>query len=291
MKPLDSSAAVKLKLEQTLAQWQHWRCEPPLQAAPHLDRPLSGGLSNHNFLVSSASRHYVVRIDGVNPARHGINRNVEYLAQQSAGNVVLAPMPRYFNPELGAMVCDYFTADAKQVPTPADLAQLCLGIHHLPARHLKLDLGNRIKQYENQLGRTAKPLPPEAIRRAIAKRLNRSEISNTPASLCHNDLLPANLIVSKGKLFALDWEYVAMGSPWFDLAVACEGQQYDKGQIERFLFYYLQRKPDQKETGQLHLFVTIYRYIELLWHLEQATPELATAVLESRLPRVEDKLA
>ena len=82
-----------------------------------------------------------------------------------------------------------------------------------------------------------------------------------------------------------------MGSPWFDLAVACEGQQYDKGQIERFLFYYLQRKPDQKETGQLHLFATIYRYIELLWHLEQATPELAPAVLESRLPRVEDKLA
>jgi len=290
VKPLDSSAPVQLKLEQTLAQWLHWRCEPPLQAAPHLDRPLSGGLSNHNFLVSSASRHYVVRIDGVNPARHGINRNVEYLAQQSAGNVALAPTPCYYNPELGAMVCAYFTADAQQEPTPADLAQLCLGIHRLPARHHKLDLGNRIKHYENQLGRTAKPLPPEAIRSAIAKRLNRSEISNTPASLCHNDLLPANLIVSKGKLFALDWEYVAMGSPWFDLAVACEGQQYDKGQIERFLFYYLQRKPDRKETGQLHLFATIYRYIELLWHLEQATPELAPAILESRLPRIEDKL-
>ncbi len=291
MKPNASPATLQLKLEQTLAQWQYWRCDPPLQGAPHLNRPMTGGLSNHNFLVSAADQHFVVRIDGVSPGRHGLNRQVEYLAQQSAGEAALAPAPCYFNPELSTMVCEYLSPDAEQTLTPAELAELCRRIHQLPARHHKLDLGSRIKRYENQLGRSQKPLPPEAVRLAIESLLTHSGTAQSLSALCHNDLLPANLLISQGKLFALDWEYVAMGSPWFDLAIACEGQQYTTGEIEQFLFHYLQRSPTKPDIDQLHRYATLYRYLELLWHLEQASPERAPAELESLLTRVEDKLA
>ena len=36
--------------------------------------------------------------------------------------------------------------------------------------------------------------------------------------LCHNDLLPANMIMSAGRLWLVDWEYAGMGHPLFDLA-------------------------------------------------------------------------
>ncbi|MEP4147345.1 MAG: phosphotransferase [Halioglobus sp.] len=290
VKPSGSPAPSALKLEQTLAQWRHWRCEPPLPGAPHLDHTLEGGLSNHNFLVNTGSQRFVVRIDGVNPGRHGMSRQVEYLAQQSAAKAALAPMPRYFNPELGAMVCDYICPDSQQDFTAADLALLCRKIHALPARRHKLCLGNRFQRYEHLLERTGKPLPPEALRLTIAELLDRVEVKEFNPALCHNDLLPANLIVSKGQLFALDWEYVAMGNPWFDLAVACEGQQYDQGQSENFLYHYLQRRPASSDIRQLQLFSALYRYLELLWHLEQAAPEQCPAVLAAFLPGIEEQL-
>ena len=51
------------------------------------------------------------------------------------------------------------------------------------------------------------------------------EISRHPGEsvLCHNDLLRANRIYSGGKLWAIDWEYCAMASPWYDIAVIVNG--------------------------------------------------------------------
>ncbi|MEP5566874.1 MAG: choline/ethanolamine kinase family protein [Halioglobus sp.] len=290
MKPSGSPAPTQLKLEQTLAQWRHWRCDPPLHGAPHLDHSLDGGLSNHNFLVSTGSQRFVVRIDGVNPGRHGMSRQVEFLAQQSAAAETLAPVPRYFNPELGALVCDYINPDDQQAFTPADFALLCRKIHALPSRRHKLSLDNRIQRYVHLLERSGKPLPPQELRQSIAQQLGSVEAQSFQEVLCHNDLLPANLIVSQGRLFALDWEYVAMGNPWFDLAIGCEGQQYDQDQVEEFLYHYLKRTPERQDTHQLQLFSGLYRYLELLWHLEQSTAEQCSTVMASFLNRLEKQL-
>ena len=102
---------VRLKLAQALGQWRHWRCDPPLQSMPEVVRVLGSGLSNHNVLVRCEAS-YVVRIDGINPAHHGLNRQTEWRAIESAAAAGLAPRPRYFNPELGCLVCDYLPPDA-----------------------------------------------------------------------------------------------------------------------------------------------------------------------------------
>ena len=65
---------VQLKLEQALAQWRQWRCDPPLPVAPHIEARLAAGISNFSTLVRSESRQFVVRIDGVNPTINGLNR-------------------------------------------------------------------------------------------------------------------------------------------------------------------------------------------------------------------------
>ena len=290
MKPPGSPAPTQLKLEQTLAQWRHWRCDPPLQGSPHLDQVLDGGLSNHNYLVSAGSQRFVVRIDGVNPGRHGMSRQVEFLAQQSAATNTLAPMPRYFNPELGALVCDFIPPDDQQRFTPAEFALLCRQIHALPSRRHKLNLASRIQRYEHLLVRSGKPLPPAELRQSIKQHLDKVEAKTFKETLCHHDLLPANLIVSQNKLFALDWEYVAMGNPWFDLAVGCEGQQYDQDQVEEFLYHYLERIPEPEDSHQLRQFSGLYRYLELLWHLEQSTEEQGSTVMASFLAGVEEQL-
>ena len=40
--------------------------------------------------------------------------------------------------------------------------------------------------------------------------------------LCHNDLTPDNLMIRGDSLVAIDWEYAAMGSRYFDVAIACD---------------------------------------------------------------------
>jgi len=90
-----------------------------------------------------------------------------------------------------------------------------------------------------------------------------------PMVLCHNDLLQANRIYSGGRLWAIDWEYCAMGSPWYDLAVVAGGDALNEFQTRDLLQAYLGRDADAQEWHLLRSYTSIYCYIELLWYLSQ----------------------
>ena len=42
---------IQLKLEQTLAQWTHWQCEPALTHIPAVVAVLTPGISNHGTVA------------------------------------------------------------------------------------------------------------------------------------------------------------------------------------------------------------------------------------------------
>ncbi len=98
--------------------------------------------------------------------------------------------------------------------------------------------------------------------------------------LCHNDLLRANRIYSAGRLWALDWEYCAMASPWYDIAVVINGDSLSAPDADALLNAYLGRAPHAEERDTLHQYGCIYRYLELLWYLALDKP-----VLEPRRDR------
>ena len=275
-------------LEQVLAQWRQWRCNPPLPGAPHLLHKLDGGLSNHNYLVSASSQQWVVRIDGVNPLHHGLNRQLEFRTLQEAAQAGVAPTPCYFNPELGALVYRYLAADDEQSMSVEELAGLCRAIHTLPPRHQRLDLEARARRYLGLIERAGKQLPDAGITETLIGLFRRYH--NAPLVLCHNDLLPANLLRSGDRLRALDWEYAAMGNPWFDLAVAGDGQNYDNRDYANFLGAYLGHPPGAQDWLQLGHHRAIYRYIELLWHLVESSPEHNSEILDSATPQLHELL-
>jgi thiamine kinase-like enzyme len=281
---------VRLKLEQTLAQWQHWRCDPPLAAAPEVERILAPGMSNFSVLVS-AGRGFVVRIDGTSPSTNGLNRQSEWRCLEAAHAAGLAPQPRYFNPELGSLVCDYLPPDAAQPLDLADIARLLRAIHRLPARHSRLDIGERLLRYERHLQQrdstgTGDPLLAALLghRPAVLDHLAQiGATENTALVLCHNDLLRANRIYSGGRLWAVDWEYSAMGSPWYDLAVVVAGDDLDEGQARTLLEAYLGRSAAEVERRALQRQGCVYRYLELLWYLAQPEAPLPRPALEEKL--------
>ena len=274
---------IQLKLEQTLSQWPHWHCSPELIRAPNVVRILTPGISNFSVLVESG-QHFVVRIDGLDPASNGLNRQTEWRTLEAAHRAGLAPHPRYFNPELGSLVCDYLTPEAAYNPDIADVGQLLRAIHQLPTRHHRLNLMERILQYEKRLQRKGRQLNIGLRKSGDGVSEILSEISRKPSNavLCHNDLLQANRIYSAGRLWALDWEYCAMGSPWFDLAVVVNGDLLSTAETETLMNAYLGRAPDAWERSLLYQFSCIYRYLELLWYLALEKPILNAGAIEEK---------
>jgi thiamine kinase len=274
---------IQLKLEQTLSQWPHWHCTPELTRVPNVVRILTPGISNFSVLVESG-QHFVVRLDGLDPASNGLNRQTEWRALEAAHRAGLAPHPCYFNPELGSLVCDYLAPEAAYNVDITGVGQLLRAIHQLPARHHRLNLVERILAYEKRLQRNGRPLNAGLQKSGEKVSEILSEINQTPSSsvLCHNDLLQANRIYSAGRLWAIDWEYCAMGSPWYDLAVVVNGDLLSKVETEALITAYLGRAPDAQERSLLDQYSCIYRYVELLWYLALEKPALNAAAIEEK---------
>ena len=252
---------------------------------------LAPGVSNFSVLVQSGQR-FVVRIDGINPAVNGLNRQSEWRALQAAHRASLAPQPRYFNPALGSLVCDYLPPDEEQVLCIPELAALLRDIHQLPARHSRLDLAERILRYEKQLEHRGQALtaPMARCRGPVLRMLDDINRRPQPAVLCHNDLLQANRIYSGGRLWAIDWEYCAMGSPWYDLAVVVNGDSLSTAHADELLGAYLGRAASSAERQELRQHSCVYRYLELLWYLavQRIAPE--PALLEQKIAALENIL-
>lgn len=279
---------IRLKLEQTLAQWRHWDCEPALPHIPAVEAVLTEGRSNYSVLVA-ANQQFVVRLDGINPAANSLNRQSEWRALQTAHSAGIAPRPRYFNPDLGVLVCDYLPPDTEQAVDTTAVGSLLRAIHKLPARHQRLDLAERILSYEKRLSHRKHPFLSGLLRRglAVTQVLERAQQSNTALVLCHNDLLQANRIYSANKLWAIDWEYCAMGSPWYDLAVIIAGDALDERATAELLHAYLGRSPSTAEQVLVRQYGCTYRYLELLWYLALDETPLAATDLQARLDQLD----
>jgi thiamine kinase len=283
---------IQLKLEHTLAQWTQWRCTPVLSRAPEIVEILTPGISNFSVLVESGQQ-FVVRIDGLNPATNGLNRQTEWRTLETAHRAGLAPCPRYFNPELGSLVCDFLATDETRAPDVAEVGRLLRAIHRLPARHHRLDLAERILRYEKQLKHQERALGDElqdcsSKASALLHELGRHHAATV---LCHNDLLRTNRIFHAGKLWALDWEYCGMGSPWYDIAVVIQGDALGMADTENLLKAYLGRAPDAGERATLYRYGCIYRYLELLWYLARDEPVLTETAIEEKSLALANMLA
>jgi thiamine kinase-like enzyme len=204
----------------------------------------------------------------------------------------LTPRPCYFNPDLSSLVCDYLTPDHAQELDIADVARLLHRIHRLPPRHHRLNLADRILRYEQQLEHMGRS-PGDALRECGTKVARMLEaINQQPGEtvLCHNDLLRANRVYSAGKLWAIDWEYCAMASPWYDIAVIVNGDALSPGKTEALLYAYLGRAPNDWERGILYRYSCIYRYLELLWYLALEKPILDALTIAEKLTALQSLL-
>lgn len=188
-------------------------------------RPLTGGITNVNALVTDAGRQCVVRL-GEDIAEHGIMRWNELSIARAAAAAGVSPGVVHHEP--GALVFDFVPSDAlteddlRDEATLRDAVALVARVHRdvtplLRGPVLTFWVFHILRDYAAFLRERGSPHLPKLDMLAIKAGILERAIGKVDLVLGHNDLLPANILRGEDRLWLVDWEYGGFNSPLFDL--------------------------------------------------------------------------
>lgn len=207
---------------------------------------LGGGLTNLNYRVDVGGGSFVVRICGHDTELLGINRLHEYECNLIAAEAGVAPAVVAFFPDLGSLVTQYVDGvrlPADQICTRTNIARVMRSVRALhsarpfPSAWSPL---RAIEAYAHTAAHLGCPLPADSAE--LMSELSQVERllygSGAPRLVpCHNDLLNENFL-DDGAIRIIDYEYSAMGDPFFDLANFSSHQRLTSEQDEWLLQAY-----------------------------------------------------
>ncbi|MFK8040746.1 MAG: choline/ethanolamine kinase family protein [Congregibacter sp.] len=266
-------------------------CEDYARWAPELSGPpspgavLKGGHNHFLQLIESPERQWVVRI-AITGIRDTTQRKTEVTAQMLAADAGIGPKLSLSDPLRGITVMEYIDGAKDHHSTAGELALLFTRIHALPTQGERLSSPEALRQH--RVIASADSELARLLERGES-RINNAmdcieEASSLPPVFCHNDLLRANRISSKGRLYALDWEYAAPGDPLFDLAVCAS--ELDNQSAEELLVQYFGRPPFAEEERRFKAQSLLYACIEACWFSAHKSNTQESTASKQRLAKL-----
>ena len=257
-------------LEQIIQRVPEWR------GKPYEASLLGGGLTNQNYRVEVDGAFYVVRICGHDTELLGINRRHEYECNLIAAEAGVAPRVVAFFPDLGSLVTQYVDGvkrPASEIGTRENIERVVRSVRALHgARTFPSQWSpfRMIEGYAQTASRLGCPIPDDgevlsADLRHIEQVLYRDAAPQ--AVPCHNDLLNDNFL-DDGSMRIIDYEYAAMGDPYFDLANFSSHHRLTDEQDVWLLEAYA-RRADAADMRRLQLMKLVSDVREAMWGVVQ----------------------
>jgi thiamine kinase-like enzyme len=241
-------------------------------------RPLSGGITNRNFLIVAAGTddRWVIRLAGNDTHLLGISREVEHAATVAAAGVGVGPeVTAFIRPEgylltrfiIGSPVSDEAVHRSETLRRVADSLRR---IHDGPAIPGLFVPFRIVEAYRALAAARGVPIPAEYdVAQSVARRIELAFLTN-PVELrpCHNDLLNANFIDDGTRIRIVDWEYAGMGDPFFDLGNFSINHELTPDEDAQLLAAY-DGEVRPARLARLTLMRTVSDFREAMWGVLQ----------------------
>ena len=243
--------------------------------------PLSGGMTNLNYLVVADGASYVLRIGGNATDRLGIDREAEYAASVRAAVLGIGPEVVAFARPEGYLVTRFVEGrelGPDLIRGPAVLARIVAalrGFHQEAPIPGSFSPFRVVERYARLAHEHAVPLP--SAYEPFLEQARRMECALYPSDTagavlvpCHNDLLTANFLWEAGRLWIIDWEYAGMGDRYFDLANLSANHTFSEQDDHALLgAYFGLTAPDPARFARLQLMRGMSLFREAMWGAAQ----------------------
>lgn len=237
---------------------------------------LSGGITNENYKVTLGPQRFVLRVSGKGGELLGIDRAHERRCAKIAAKAGIGA-------EIVAVVDDFDATlsrfiDGRPISRaaagePSTLRRVVRSIkkyHRGPKFPGSFSPFETVRRYHTLALQKRVRLPdetPEALR--LMGRLEQTLGPCRRPLPCHNDLLAANFIDDGRTIRIIDWEYAAMGDPFFDLGNFAINQEL-RPEARRLLLTEYQGKAAPEDLARLEGFCLASDLREAFWGLAQS---------------------
>ena len=253
-----------------------------LEAVPELRdarsvEPLTGGLTNTNYKVTTPAGCFVVRISGKDTSLLAIDRanevhNTIAAAETGVGAPFVASLPEHDALVLGFLEGEVMDAEKMRRGDRLDaVAGACRRLHggrrflrgfdmfEIQPRYLEIVRERRFRIPDRYVS-----FEPQIQELERAMRV-RSE----PTVPCNNDLLAENFIDVGGEMRLIDYEYSGNNEPSFELGNVWSESNLSLAQLEELVAQYYGR-PLRNKVARARLWGLMSKYGWTLWGSIQA---------------------
>ncbi len=234
---------------------------------------LPGG-TNDVYLVKVPHHPlYVMKIP--KPAtRQFINRKHEYMASMATVELEINIPFVYYDLESGIHLSRYIDSQPlnkalfQQPDICQQVANVLRKLHQMPNLFpSEFNIFSVISFYQTLI---AVKLPPElndilnwdSVIKNLDDEFSKRLISRRP---CHCDPMFNNFLISKDKIYLIDWEYAGNNDPCWDIASLLVEAEFTLDQQHMFLDYYFQHPVDNSIDRRLQVYQVLSNYLWALW--------------------------
>lgn len=227
-----------------------------VQRIPH-------GLTNKSWVVKRSDGALVIRVPFEHSDQLKIDRDNEAIILNIVSEEGIGAPVLFCDPKESLLITQYIEgsvwqpADAHKKENIIKICALLKKLHALePPQNIQTTYYSEVLKYywdllKVQYDQTLLPL---------AEKLDQTR----QTALCHHDVNHFNVIEDGKKLWLIDWEYAALGDPYFDLASLACYNQYHPSEIKILLESYFEVLTPAI-TKRFEEVCQIFKAIETLW--------------------------
>jgi len=239
--------------------------------------PLSGGLTNENYLVLAGGEHYVMRLPGAQTELLAIDRTNEVYNARAAASTGIGPAVLEHVAELDVMVLAFIPGETmsaprlQSAPMARRMAESFTRLHGAPRFSKDFDMFRLIEEYLRIVDAHDVRIPADyRARLPLVAEIERAvRVGALPSVSCHNDLLCENFIDDGHCLRIVDYELSGNNDPCFDLGNTSQEANFDD-ELRAVLCEAYFGRLDRQQLARMNLFALMSDVGWTLWGAIQA---------------------